>query len=61
VERVLRCVPANDVRCIPPGRRRRVLVPLVWAPGCRHRDQFVPVAVRERLRAGPASATFRAA
>jgi len=60
VERVLRCVLANDVRCILRGRRRRVVVHLVWDLGCRLRDQFVLVAVRERLREGPASDTFRA-
>jgi hypothetical protein len=60
VDHVLRCVLASDARCIPLGRRRLVPVPSVWVPGFRLLDRFVPGVVRERLRAGPDSATFHA-
>ena len=61
VRRAHRCVRASGVRCIPRARVRADRARLELDLDFRLRDQFVQEVALERLRAGPASATFRAA
>jgi len=68
--RVRKC--PEDLRAQPHGRasaapctrrdnRRLARVRLAWVRGFRLRGRFAQAAVRERLRAGRGSATFRVA
>jgi len=59
--RARRFARASAAPCIRRARLQAGRVPLVSAPAGRLRDQFVLELVPAHLRAGPASATCRAA
>ena len=60
VRRARLCVPESAAPCIPRDRRLRERGRLEWVQLCRLRELLVPVAVRARLLAVPASAMFPA-
>ncbi len=59
--RVCRCVLANDVRCIPRGKRRRVHVRWGWGPLFHLRERRGLEAVQAGRRDVQGNATFREA